>query len=162
MTRCPVTIVNDTKHALPIRRYTVYSQETRRQHPGSFEDEFDVHQYTTSKSFSTSTSIKTQSESLSLQQEETRVARSEVTNFAVLVGELGAMFSSFYARRTKQAPPPIPARSTGRFALVGAQFGRPSLPLRLSPELPYQLLHHIHSPTRRARLLQPTTIRPES
>ena len=38
----------------------------------------------------------------------------------------------------------------------------PCSSLRPSPELPSQLLHHIHSPAGRARLVQPMTTRRES
>ena len=64
----------------------------------SFKDEINVHQSTTSNSFATSPSVNVQSVSLSLQPVETRAAWSEVTNPAVFAGELGATFSSTYAR----------------------------------------------------------------
>ena len=64
---------------------------------------------------------------------ETRAARGEVTNPAVLVGELDAIFSSTYARRTKRFYSTITRSSTTdsceihlQIRVVGAQFGRPS------------------------------------
>ena len=103
----------------------------------------DVRRYTTRNNFAVSPSINTQFVSLSLRPVETRATRNELTNLAALIGELDAIFSSTYARRIEpfystithssrsiylpKTPRPLPARSTGRSALVGVQFGRPSL-----------------------------------
>ena len=117
MTRPPVPIVNKTKRALPISRLAFRKANSLftgslTPHPGSLEDEIDVHQYIPYTSFATSPSVNTQSVSLSPQPAETRAARSEVTNPAVLVGELDAIVERHF--RVLRSPPTYPRNLRNR------------------------------------------------